>query len=62
MSRSRKDAKGGHAWPGYNKENAVVRAFFRRKRRHEGKRFVRDYEDERREPKPEKSSGGWWTW
>lgn len=62
MSRSNKDKKGGHAWPGYNKENSVVRAWFRRKRRYAGKRFVRDHENERAEPKPEKGSGGWYTW
>lgn len=62
MSRSKKDAKGGHAWKGYNKENKVVLDFFRRKRRQEGKNFVRDYENEAKEPKPPKSSGGWFTW
>lgn len=62
MSRSKKDKKGGHPWPGYNRENSVVKAFFRRKRRQEGKNFVRDYEIESKEPKAHKSSGGWFTW
>lgn len=62
MSRSKKDKKGGHKDFNYGKENAVVRAIFRRKRRQEGKRFVKDHENERKEPKPQKSSGGWFTW
>lgn len=58
MSRSKHRPK----FKGYNKENSVVKAFFRRKRRQEGKRFVKDYDNEHKEPKPQKSSGGWYTW
>ena len=62
MSRSRKDKKGGHPWPGYNKENWVIKQLTRRKRRRANKRYAQDPENESLEPNPEKSTGGWLTW
>lgn len=58
MSRSRYRPK----FAGYNKENWVVQQLTRRKRRRAAKRFVRDYENEHKEPGPERSTGGWFTW
>jgi len=62
MSRSKKDQAGGHPWPGYNKENWVVKALDRRKHRRAGKKQARDFEDEKKIPNPERSSQGWKTW
>ena len=62
MSRSKKDQKGGHPWPGYDKENSVAKDMTRRKRRAANKKHARDWDDERTEPNPEKSTQGWLTW
>lgn len=43
MSRSRKDAVGGHDNFKYSKENKVIQAATRRSRRREADRMVRDY-------------------
>jgi len=55
MSRSRKDKKGGHPVPGYNKESNYFKKLWRKKKRLEGKRLMEDA------PK-NKSTGGWFTW
>jgi hypothetical protein len=43
MSKSRRDAKGGHAWAGYGKENKIVKDSTKRERRREADHMVRDY-------------------
>lgn len=55
MSRSKKDQKGGHPWPGYDKESRWAKKMWRRERRVEGKRLMQD-------DNPDKGTQGWLTW
>lgn len=55
MSRSKRDQKGGHPTPGYDKESNYFKKLWRKKKRLEGKKLMEDA------PK-NKSTGGWFTW